>query len=117
LPRLGSATSGRTHPWRTEHRRKRVGRSCKIEAAHPARLGRCRSANIKPADSRYDRGTSGGQVKANRQAMVSVTLASGEVPVMLGLRLLLPDSWTETDERMIKAGFPKKFRQNKTKPW
>jgi putative transposase len=30
------------------------------EASRPARLRRWRSTNIKPADSRYDRGTSGG---------------------------------------------------------
>ncbi|WP_374589204.1 hypothetical protein, partial [Novosphingobium sp.] len=41
---------------------KRAGRSCKMEAVHPARLCRWRSTNIKPVDSRYDRGTSGGQV-------------------------------------------------------
>ena len=33
-----------------------------MEASRPARLCRWRSKNIKPADSRYDRGTSGGQV-------------------------------------------------------
>lgn len=31
---------------------------------------------------------------ANCQTLVSVTLASNEVPVMIGLRLFLPDSWT-----------------------
>ncbi|MCP1250216.1 IS701 family transposase, partial [Gluconobacter oxydans] len=31
---------------------------------------------------------------ANCQTMVSVTLASGEVPLMLSLRLFLPESWT-----------------------
>jgi hypothetical protein len=30
----------------------------------------------------------------NRQTLVSLTLARGEVPVMLGLRLFLPESWT-----------------------
>lgn len=54
--------------------------------------------------------------QANCQTMVSVTLASGEVPVMLSLRLFLPDSWTENEERMIKAGVPEEFRQAKTKP-
>ncbi|WP_404823172.1 helix-turn-helix transcriptional regulator [Novosphingobium percolationis] len=33
-----------------------------MEASHPTRLCRWSSTNIKPADSRYDRGTSGGQV-------------------------------------------------------
>jgi SRSO17 transposase len=54
--------------------------------------------------------------QANCQTMVSVTLASGEVPVMLSLRLFLPDSWTGNEERMIKAGVPEEFRQAKTKP-
>jgi SRSO17 transposase len=54
--------------------------------------------------------------QANCQTMVSVTLASGEVPVILSLRLFLPDSWTQNEERMIKAGVPEEFRQAKTKP-
>jgi hypothetical protein len=29
-----------------------------------------------------------------------VTLASGEVPVMVGLRLFLPESWTSDADRM-----------------
>jgi len=32
--------------------------------------------------------------RANCQTLVSTTLASGEVPVMLSLRLFLPESWT-----------------------
>ena len=40
---------------------------------------------------------------ANSQSLVSVTLASGEVPVMVGLRLFLPDSWTRDPERMARA--------------
>jgi hypothetical protein len=40
---------------------------------------------------------------ANCQTLVSVTLASGEVPVMVGLRLFLPESWTSEPERMAKA--------------
>ena len=32
---------------------------------------------------------------ANCQSLVSLTLASREVPVMVGLRLFLPESWTE----------------------
>ncbi len=35
---------------------------------------------------------------------------------MLSLRLFLPDSWTENEERMIKTGVPEEFRQVKTKP-
>ena len=37
---------------------------------------------------------------ANCQTLVSVTLASGEVPVMVGLRLFLPESWTSDADRM-----------------
>lgn len=54
--------------------------------------------------------------QANCQTMVSVTLASGEVPVMLSLRLFLPDSWIGNEERLAKAGVPEEFRQAKTKP-
>lgn len=53
---------------------------------------------------------------ANCQTLVSVTLASGEVPLMLSLRLFLPESWTSNEARMIKAGVPEQFRQAKTKP-
>jgi soluble lytic murein transglycosylase-like protein len=38
-----------------------------MEASRPARLCRRACANIKPADSRYDRGTSGGQVTIERR--------------------------------------------------
>lgn len=34
---------------------------------------------------------------ANCQTLVSLTLARGEVPVMLGLRLFLPESWRATE--------------------
>jgi SRSO17 transposase len=53
---------------------------------------------------------------ANCQTLVSVTLASGEVPLMLGLRLFLPESWTGDTARMIKAGVPEAMRQPRTKP-
>jgi SRSO17 transposase len=33
--------------------------------------------------------------QANCQALVSLTLAHGEVPVPIGLRLFLPRSWTD----------------------
>jgi len=41
---------------------------------------------------------------ANCQTMVSVTLASHEVPIMVGLRLFLPESWTSDPERLVRAG-------------
>ncbi len=48
------------HRWGTARRHKRAGRSCMMEASHPTRLCRRIGRNIKPADSRYDRGTNGG---------------------------------------------------------
>src|SRR3978361_405855 len=44
---------------------------------------------------------------ANCQSLVSVTLASREMPVMVGLRLFLPETWTGDTERMKRAGVPK----------
>ena len=40
---------------------------------------------------------------ANCQSLVSLTLASREVPVMVGLRLFLPENWTDDPERMARA--------------
>src|ERR1700722_18006272 len=37
---------------------------------------------------------------ANCQTLVSLTLARGEVPVMVALRLFLPDSWTSDVSRL-----------------
>jgi len=53
---------------------------------------------------------------ANCQSLVSVTLASREVPVMVGLRLFLPESWTDDPERMARAGVPKDRQTALTKP-
>lgn len=53
---------------------------------------------------------------ANCQSMVSVTLASREVPVMVGLRLYLPEGWIDDPERMAKAGVPKERQAPLTKP-
>lgn len=53
---------------------------------------------------------------ANCQSLVSVTLASREVPVMVGLRLFLPDSWTGDGERMARAQVPKERQLARTKP-
>lgn len=53
---------------------------------------------------------------ANCQSLVSVTLASREVPVMVGLRLFLPEGWTGDPERMARAGVPKNRRIALTKP-
>jgi hypothetical protein len=41
---------------------------------------------------------------ANCQTLVSLTLARGEVPVMVALRLFLPESWTSGLARLKRAG-------------
>jgi SRSO17 transposase len=53
---------------------------------------------------------------ANCQSLVSVTLVSREVPVMVGLRLFLPETWTDDPERMARAGVPKDRQVALTKP-
>jgi SRSO17 transposase len=53
---------------------------------------------------------------ANCQTLVSLTLASGEVPVMVGLRLFLPESWTSDPARLDRAGVPDGHRAYRTKP-
>jgi SRSO17 transposase len=53
---------------------------------------------------------------ANCQSLVSVTLASREVPVMVGLRLFLPETWTENPKRMTRARVPKDRQIALTKP-
>ncbi len=53
---------------------------------------------------------------ANCQTMVSVTLASHEVPVMVGLRLFLPETWTSDPERLARVGVPDDRRAYRTKP-
>lgn len=53
---------------------------------------------------------------ANCQSMVSLTLASHEVPVMVGLRLFLPESWTSDPRRMAQARVPEDRRIARSKP-
>src|ERR1700758_2922939 len=53
---------------------------------------------------------------ANCQTLVSLTLARGEVPVMLALRLFLPESWTSKRARLERAGVPSEYRTARTKP-
>src|SRR5947207_189101 len=52
---------------------------------------------------------------ANCQTLVSLTLARGEVPVMLALRLFLPESWTSKRARLERAGVPAEYRTARTK--
>ena len=53
---------------------------------------------------------------ANCQTLVSLTLARGEVPVMVALRLFLPESWTSDRKRLEHAGVPAAYRTARTKP-
>jgi len=53
---------------------------------------------------------------ANCQTLVSLTLAKGEVPVPVGLRLFLPEAWASDPGRMARAGVPAEHRATCTKP-
>jgi SRSO17 transposase len=53
---------------------------------------------------------------ANCQTLVSLTLARDEVPVVLALRLFLPESWTSNRARLERAGVPAEYRTARTKP-
>ena len=53
---------------------------------------------------------------ANCQTLVSLTLARDEVPVMVALRLFLPESWTSDLARLKRAGVPVEYRTARTKP-
>src|SRR6187549_2405731 len=53
---------------------------------------------------------------ANCQTLVSLTLARGEVPVMVALRLFLPENWTSDRVRLKRAGVPTEHRTARTKP-
>src|ERR1700686_5174451 len=53
---------------------------------------------------------------ANCQTLVSLTLARGEVPVMVALRLFVPESWTSNPVRLKRSGVPVEFRVLRTKP-
>ncbi len=44
--------------------------------------------------------------RANCQSLVSLTLAQGEVPLPVGLRLFLPDEWIGDAGRCARAGVP-----------
>jgi SRSO17 transposase len=53
---------------------------------------------------------------ANCQSLVSLTLARQEVPIVVGLRLFLPECWTNDPQRMAKAGGPEPFQKPRSKP-
>jgi SRSO17 transposase len=48
--------------------------------------------------------------------LVSLTLARNEVPVMVGLRLFLPERWTSDEARLDRAAVPGEHRAARTKP-
>jgi SRSO17 transposase len=58
-----------------------------------------------------------GQVgkKATCQVLVSLTLASDEIPVPVGLRLFLPEPWTSDPQRCAQAGVPDQERLFRSK--
>jgi SRSO17 transposase len=53
---------------------------------------------------------------ANCQTLVSLTLARGEVPVMVALRLFLPENWANDRRQLERAGVPVEYRTARTKP-
>ena len=53
---------------------------------------------------------------ANCQTLVSLTLASREIPVMVGFRLFLPEGWISEPARLDRAGVPQDRRDYVTKP-
>jgi SRSO17 transposase len=54
--------------------------------------------------------------RANCQTLVSLTLARNEVPIVIRLRLFLPESWTSDPLRVARAGVPEPFRRPRSKP-
>src|SRR6056297_3548414 len=65
--RFGATTTttlDRTHRSEIKHLQKRAGRLSNLRAPRPARLPKLTTKNMKtrPADSRYERGSLGGQV-------------------------------------------------------
>ena len=54
--------------------------------------------------------------QANCQSLVSLTLAKGEVPIPIVLRLFLPDTWIKDPERLRQAGVPEPFWTERSKP-
>ncbi len=53
---------------------------------------------------------------ANCQTLVSTTLARGEVPVMVGLRLFLPESWASDPGRLARTRVPADQQAFRSKP-
>jgi len=53
---------------------------------------------------------------ANCQTLVSLTWARGDAPVMLALRLFLPESWASKRARLDRADGPAEYGMARTKP-
>lgn len=53
--------------------------------------------------------------KVNCQSLVSLILAQGEVPVLVGLRLFLPEKWTDDPARCVQAGVPEAAMASRAK--
>jgi len=51
----------------------------------------------------------------NCQSLVSLTVARGEVPVPVALRLFLPEAWTRSAARLHRTGVPPDARAYRTK--
>src|SRR5437763_16591069 len=51
---------------------------------------------------------------ANCQTVVSLTLARGEVPVAVALRLFLPENWSSDQARLERVGVPAEHRTART---
>src|SRR5690606_1989315 len=85
-----TTTSGRIPHWAIGVQQKRAGRLSNLRAPRPARLPNPKPTTINPKDSRYERGTNGGQVSrlehhAERDDFIMDGIARRRLP---GLRLL-----------------------------
>ena len=59
---MTTTTSGRIPRWETKPRQKHAGRLSYMTETRPARLPNPKPTTINTQDSRYERGTTGGQV-------------------------------------------------------
>jgi SRSO17 transposase len=82
----------------------------KLRESHHQLVERDRSVGVAPQYA-----SSLGKT-ANCQTLVPLTLARGEVPVMVALRLFVPESWTSNPVRLKRAGVPVEHRAARTKP-
>src|SRR5690606_20255840 len=67
-----TTTSGRIPHWAIGVQQKRAGRLSNLRAPRPARLPNPKPTTINPKDSRYERGTTGGQVKCVAHAAINL---------------------------------------------